>query len=151
VPALFYQLTRSTLEQTAETILARALKQGWRVTLRGSDAGVLARLDAALWAGDEAGFLPHGLAGGPHDADQPVLLTTGPGLPNDPQALMAIGGAAVEPGEVAALQRVWILFDGVDPVALAAARAQWRELTAAGVSAQYWSEEGGGWEKKAER
>ncbi len=151
MPALFYQLTRSTLEQTAETILGRALKQGWRVTLRGSDAGVLSRLDAALWTGDEAGFLPHGLAGGPHDADQPVLLTTGPGLPNAPQALMAIGGAAVEPGEVAALSRVWILFDGVDPVSLAAARTQWRELTAAGASAQYWSEEGGGWEKKAER
>jgi len=151
MPALFYQLTRSTLEQTAETILGRALKQGWRVTLRGTNAGVLSRLDAALWAGDEAGFLPHGLAGGPHDADQPVLLTTGPGLPNAPQALMAIGGAAVEPAEVAALSRVWILFDGLDPVSLAAARTQWRELTAAGASAQYWSEEGGGWEKKAER
>ncbi|AMY68970.1 DNA polymerase III subunit chi [Frigidibacter mobilis] len=151
MPALFYHLTRSTLEQTAETILQRALKQGWRVTLRGSDAGVLGRLDAALWAGDEAGFLPHGLAGGPHDADQPVLLTTGPGLPNDPQALMAIGGAPVQPGEVAALSRVWILFDGGDPAALAAARSQWRELTGAGAAAQYWSEEGGGWQKKAER
>lgn len=151
MPALFYQLTRSTLEQTAETILTRAQGQGWRVTLRGSDAGVLARLDAALWTGDEAGFLPHGLAGGPHDADQPVLLTTAPGLPNDPQALMAVGGAPVEPAEVAALSRVWILFDGRDEAALAAARAQWRTLTAAGAAAQYWSEEGGGWEKKAER
>ncbi|GGH47200.1 DNA polymerase III subunit chi [Frigidibacter albus] len=151
MPALFYQLTRSTLEQTAETILGRALKQGWRVTLRGSDAGVLSRLDAALWAGDEAGFLPHGLAGGPHNAEQPVLLTTAGGLPNDPQALMAIGGAAVTAEEVAALQRVWILFDGLDGAALAAARVQWRELTGAGSSAQYWSEEGGGWEKKAER
>ncbi len=151
MPALFYHLTRSTLEQTAETILLRALGQGWRVTLRGGDAGVLARLDAALWAGDEAGFLPHGLAGGPYDADQPVLLTTGAGLANDPQALMAVAGAPVSAGEALALQRVWILFDGNDPAALEAARAQWRELAAAGASAQYWSEAGRGWEKKAER
>ena len=32
--------------------------------------------------------------------------------------------------------------------ALDRARAQWRELTAAGVEAEYWSEESGKWERK---
>jgi DNA polymerase-3 subunit chi len=31
-----------------------------------------------------------------------------------------------------------------------AARVQWKALTGAGCAAQYWSEESGNWEKKAE-
>ena len=31
------------------------------------------------------------------------------------------------------------------------ARVQWKTLTDAGCSAQYWSEESGRWEKKAEK
>jgi len=30
------------------------------------------------------------------------------------------------------------------------ARAQWRSLTGAGIAAEYWSEESGRWQKKAE-
>ena len=44
-----------------------------------------------------------------------------------------------------------MIFDGNDPDALQAARAQWKALTDAGCAAQYWSEETGRWEKKAER
>ena len=51
---------------------------------------------------------------------------------------------------VAALDRVCILFDGLDDHALNVARDQWKSLKAAGASAQYWSEESGRWEKKAE-
>ena len=63
---------------------------------------------------------------------------------------MAVDGAAIAAGEVAALDRVCIIFDGNDEPAVAAARTQWRELTAAGCSAQYWSQEAGTWAKKAE-
>ena len=63
---------------------------------------------------------------------------------------MAIDGAEVAPEEVETLQRVCILFDGTDPEAVNQARSQWKTLTDAGCSAQYWSEEGGRWEKKAE-
>jgi len=52
--------------------------------------------------------------------------------------------------EVQALERVCILFDGRDEAALQAARSQWKALTAAGCAAQYWSEESGRWQKKAE-
>jgi DNA polymerase-3 subunit chi len=48
------------------------------------------------------------------------------------------------------LERVCVLFDGNDPSAVETARGQWRNLTGAGCSAQYWSEESGRWEKKAE-
>ena len=53
--------------------------------------------------------------------------------------------------EVQALERVCVIFDGNDPAALDIARGQWKALTDAGCAAQYWSEESGRWEKKAER
>ncbi len=145
--ALFYHLTRAPLEETARVILARALAQGWRVCLRGRTPEQLAALDAALWLGDKAAFLPHGLAGGPHDADQPILLTTAPGCPNGAQALMAVDQADITPEDCAQAARVWVLFDGHDAAALEHARAQWRTLAAAGVAAEYWSEETGRWQK----
>ncbi|HBS48701.1 MAG TPA: DNA polymerase III subunit chi [Rhodobacteraceae bacterium] len=150
--AYFYHLTRRPLEATLPMLLEKARAAGWRVAVRGTDAERLARLDTALWtAGPEDGFLPHGLAGGPHDAAQPILLTTAREAANDPACVMSVDGAEVAPQEVGALERVCVLFDGNDGAALERARAQWKALTGAGCAAQYWSEESGRWEKKAER
>ncbi len=146
----FYHLTRQPLEATLPMLLERSLGAGWRVAVRGRDAARLAWLDERLWLGPEDGFLPHGIAGGPHDADQPVLLTTQSACPNGAVCVMAIDGAEVRAEEVQALERVCILFDGNDDAAVQVARGQWKALTGAGCAAQYWSEAGGRWEKKAE-
>lgn len=146
--AYFYHLTRSPLEATLPMLLGKALGAGWRVAVRGTDGARLDWLDEKLWLGD--GFLPHGRAGGEFDADQPVLLTTEAEVPNGAVCLMAVDGAAVGAEEVTALERVCVLFDGNDGDALQAARDQWKALTGAGCAAQYWSQDGGGWEKKAE-
>jgi DNA polymerase-3 subunit chi len=148
--AYFYHLTQKPLEATLPMLLGKALGAGWRVAVRGTDAARMDWRDQKLWLGPEEGFLPHGLAGGPHDAAQPVLLTVAHKAANEPQCLMAVDGAEVAPDEVQRLERVCILFDGNDPAAVDAARGQWRTLTGAGCSAQYWSEESGRWEKKAE-
>jgi DNA polymerase III subunit chi len=149
--AFFYHLTRQPLEATLPMLLEKSLAAGWRVVVRGTSDDRMRWLDEKLWLGAEDGFLPHGLAGGPHDADQPVLLTTAPDLPNAAACLMAVDGAAVTEAEAARLTRVCILFDGNDEDALAHARGQWKALTDAGIAAQYWSEESGRWQKKAER
>jgi len=148
--AYFYHLTQRPLEATLPLLLEKSLAAGWRVAVRGTDPGRIDWLDQRLWMGPEDGFLPHGQAGGKHDALQPVLLTAQEALPNDPACLMAVDGAQVAPEEVNRLERVCILFDGHDGMALDAARGQWRALTGAGCKAQYWSEESGRWEKKAE-
>ena len=119
--------------------------------MRGLDPARLGWLDEKLWLTAEEGFLPHGLAGGPHDADQPVLLTNAATCPNGATCVMAIDGAPVTAAEAASLDRLCILFDGNDPAAVAAARQQWKALTDAGTRAQYWSEDSGRWQKKAER
>ncbi|CUH80153.1 DNA polymerase III subunit chi [Tropicibacter naphthalenivorans] len=147
--AFFYHLTERPLEATLPVLLEKSMQAGWRVAVRGVDPGRLEWLDQRLWLGPEEAFLPHGMAGGPHDALQPVLLTTG-AAGNNPACLMSVDGAEVTPEEVQALERVCILFDGHDPEAVQAARVQWKALTGAGCSAQYWSEETGRWEKKAE-
>lgn len=147
---MFYQLSRSTAVDTLAVNLPRALGQGWRVMIRGTDSGALDQLDADLWlAGGDGGFLPHGREGGGHDADQPVLIGSGP-VTNDARVLALVDGAGAEDAEIATMERVWILFDGMDEARLQAARSQWKAVVGAGHAAQYWSEDSGRWEKKSE-
>ncbi|SLN43396.1 DNA polymerase III subunit chi [Falsiruegeria litorea R37] len=148
--AYFYHLTRNPLEMTLPILLGKARQAGWKIAVRGGDPGRLEWLDEKLWLGPDDGFLPHGLAGGAHDALQPVLLTTQAEAPNGATCVMAVDGAQVAAEEVEALDRVCILFDGTDPEAVQHARGQWKALTDEGCKAQYWSEESGRWEKKAE-
>lgn len=147
---MFYHLTRSDLAETVGMIVTRALGQGWRVMLRCPDEALAHRLDQALWL-PEDGFLPHARAtGGAADARQPVLIGPGPAV-NGARGLMLVAGAAVEPEDLPGLERIWVLFDGADQPALDHARDQWRALTAQGLAAQYWTDEGGTWAKKTER
>lgn len=145
---LFYHLTRAPAEEVLADLARRALAQGWRVTVRGRDRARMEWLDGWLWLHPDDGFLPHGLAGGPHDARQPVLLTTSTEAPNRPDCLAILDGAPVEPGEAAALQRLWILFDGADAAAMEGARGMWKRFRDAGISPQYWSQESGRWRKE---
>ena len=148
--AYFYHLTRRPLVETLRMLLAKSLDNGWRVAVRGREPEGLEALDRALWLGQESEFLPHGLAGGEHDACQPVLLTVTGDAPNGAHCVMSVHGAEVSAEDVARLDRVCVLFDGNDDAALDQARRQWKALKEAGASAQYWSEESGRWEKKAE-
>ena len=148
--AMFYHLTRSPTETLLSQLIGKAQAAGWRIEVRGTDATRMAQLDKLLWQGD--GFLPHGLAGGPHDARQPVLLTVadtgGDGPANAPACLMTLDGAGVAPGDCSRMERTCILFDGNDEDGVARARDQWRTLTAAGTQAEYWAEDDGGWKRK---
>mgnify|MGYP000513011629 CR=1 FL=1 len=146
--AYFYHLTESPIETTLPMLLGKAQQAGWRILVRGP-APMVARLDQVLWDGPADGFLPHGVAGGDHDADQPILLGTDTAADGFGR-IMAVGGANVTASEVGLSERVCILFDGHDAAALDHARGQWKSLTGAGISAQYWAQEDGRWVKKAE-
>jgi DNA polymerase-3 subunit chi len=150
--AYFYHLTRAPLNVTLSMLLDKARGAGWRVAVRGTLPAQMDKLDTELWtAGGDDAFVPHGRAGQPHEADQPILLTTTVDMPNGASCLMTVHGAEVDPGEVKSLDRVCVLFDGNDEAAVAQARTQWKALTDAGCAAQYWSEASGRWEKKAEK
>jgi len=143
----FYHLTEQPLEATLPSLLEKAMAAGWKVAVLGQNDDRLEQLDRSLWQGD--GFLPHGVAGGAHDARQPVLLTTDFEA-TDATCLMAVDGADFPIEKLAGLDRACVLFDGADEAALDKARGQWRQVADAGLDAQYWAQEDGRWIKKAE-
>ena len=148
--AYFYHLISASLEQTLPMLLEKSRGAGWTVEVRGRSEDAMNRLDTALWSGAPEAFLPHGVAGGDHDADQPILLTSGEAAANSPACVMSVHGAELNAQEVQDRERCCILFDGYDEEAVAHARTQWKALTDAGCSAQYWAQDDGRWVKKAE-
>jgi len=148
--AYFYHLTRTPLEATLPVLLEKALQAGWRVAVQGNNKERLDWLDEKLWLTTDEGFLPHGRDGTGFDDNQPILLTTESNPANAPTCIMAIDGVSVSAEIVNGMERTCILFDGNDPAAVEVARGQWRSLTEAGCAAQYWSQDSGRWEKKAE-
>ena len=145
----FYHLTDTPLEATLPMLLTKARQAGWRILVRGTDQALLDRLDHALWQGAVDDFLPHGLAGTAHDDDQPILL--GRDVAADGfDCIMSVGGADISAEEIGKAERACILFDGHEGAALGHARSQWKSLTGAGATAQYWAQDDGRWLKKAE-
>lgn len=149
--ARFYHLTRDPPEALLPLLIGKARETGLTVALRGTARERMEALDLRLWAGE--GFVPHGLAGGAHDARQPCLLVwdaaPAPDLPNRPGCLIALDGAEVGVDEARALERLCVVFDGQDEAAVARARDQWRTLTGGGIEAEYWSRDEGRWACKA--
>lgn len=150
--AMFYHLTQSAPEALIQTLVPRALQQGWPVVIRSPSPERLAALDDLLWQQPRDGFLPHAVATGTaRDAQQPVLLTTGADMPNAARYLIALDGAGFSPQELGTLDRACLLFEAMDEAAMTHARGLWKSLTGEGVTAQYWSEETGSWKMKLEK
>ena len=150
---LFYHAERASLEDVLPALLEQTRKREWKAIVRvGSDERAAA-LDTHLWTYKEEGFLAHGLERDAHPTEQPILLTTRDGNANGAEVLFLADGA--EPGdwsadEITRLTRVVLIFDGRDPAAVDAARAQWTHAKAAGHDVTYWQQSAAGrWEKKA--
>ena len=144
----FYHLTRTRLDQALPRLLGRVLSSGGRAFVLCGEAERAQALDAALWTVTEPDWLPHGLAGGPNDALQPILISTEDATPaNGARFLVLVDGAGST--RVAEYDRVLDLFDGADEVAVAAARRRWSVAKAAGHVLTFWLLGAGGWEKKA--
>ncbi|QMU60158.1 MAG: DNA polymerase III subunit chi [Boseongicola sp.] len=144
--AYFYHVTERPLESTLRTLVTKSLANNWRVTIKCPDSELTERIDRILWQGD--GFLPHGVSGGPHDERQPVLLTDSD-TANGAQCVIVLGNSKLDVEDVRETERYCILFDGADDSAVSNAREQWRAISSAGISAQYWAETDGSWVMKA--
>jgi DNA polymerase III subunit chi len=148
----FYHLTRTGPDQALPLLLGRTLAAGQRaLVICGSPERVEA-LDAALWLCPEPNWLPHGSPRMGHADLQPIWLAAGdlpPGgaAPNGARYLFLIDGA--QSGHLRAFDRVFDLFDGASPEAVAAARARWAAAKADGHVLAYWQQGVRGWERKA--
>ena len=152
----FYHLTERPLEQVLPVMLERSLERGWRVVMRGTDPARIEVLSAHLWTHGDTSFLPHGTQADGNAARQPVWMCCDPpnsedGNPNGANTLFLIDNAEADTAELAAMEMVAVLFDGLDEAAVARARDQWRLVAEAGLKAVYWAQdEGGAWVKKHE-
>ncbi len=146
---LFYHLERAPLESVLPGLLERTLERGWKAVVRCGARTSVDRLDEILWTYNDESFLPHA-ADRERAADQPIWLTDDREIPNGADLLFLVDNAAADAGEIASLTRCVTIFDGGDQAAVAAARAFWADVKAAGHDATYWKQSPQGrWEKQA--
>jgi len=146
---LFYHLHRQPIEKVLPSLIEKSLARGWRVAVQTASEERVEALDAHLWTYRQDTFLPHGTYRDREAASQPVLLTVQDDNPNAANVRFLIDGAAV-PQDVAAYERIVLLFDGEDPDALAAARERWTAAKSQGLEVTYWQpDEQGRWQRKA--
>jgi DNA polymerase-3 subunit chi len=141
----FYHLTRSTLARALPRLLGRTLAAGQRALVLGSDPAGLDALSNALWA--QPVWIPHGTAAEGDPDLQPVWLSTDPEPSNAARYLFLVEGA--ETDRVRDYDRVFDLFDGNSPDAVAAARVRWKAAKTAGHNLTYWQQTDSDWQKKA--
>lgn len=150
----FYHLTGRTVESALQALLERARGRGWRAVIQTASAARLKKIDEYLWSYRRDSFLPHGGAGDPDPASQPIYLTCEEDdNPNDAEIRFFIEGVAIAPvldSASAPTARAAILFDGSDAAELDDARTQWRELREVGYLLVYYQQNSDGkWIEKA--
>jgi DNA polymerase-3 subunit chi len=146
---LFYQLKGQSLEQVLPPLVQKSLERGWRVAVQASSEERIEALDAHLWTWRDDAFVPHGTWREAEAAQQPVLLTLDETNPNGAVVRFLVEGAGM-PGDVAAYQRLVVLFDGEDPEALEEARARWSKAKEEGFAVTYWlADRNGRWQRQA--
>jgi len=144
---LFYHLETQPLERVIPVLLEKTLERGWRAVVETGSPERAEVLDALLWTYRDDSFLPHGQAGGPSDADQPVLIATDDSNPNQASVRFFVDRAVPQSGE--GYQRLVYMFSGHDPDAVAEARTAWKALRD-GNEVTYWQQDANGrWAKKA--
>ena len=142
---LFYHLTNQTLEQVLPGLLQITVDRGQRALVHCGTPEGLEALDEHLWTFRDESFLPHGVAGGEHEADQPVLLTLDEAAANGAGVLFLVEDASATPEAMSAFERAVVMFGAAGAED---AREAWRAVKAAGLSATYWKQSPQGrWEK----
>lgn len=138
----FYHLTARPLERVLPAICEKLVEGGERLLVVAGETQV-SRLDRDLWQYAPESFLPHAPAGGPRDADQPILIAADAASPPNGARNVAIADGLWR-DEALAFDRVFYFFDAA---MIDQARANWRALkdrTAA--ERHYWKQdENGRW------
>ena len=144
----FYHLTRAPLERVLPLLLEKTLEAGERAIVMADSEERIEAINALLWTYNDRRFLPHGSAKDGFAERQPIWLTTRQENPNGANYLFLTDGA--ESGELDSFDRCFLLFDGRDETAVAAARKQWKALRDSGAEISYWQQDDSGrWQNKA--
>ncbi|HEY0291446.1 MAG TPA: DNA polymerase III subunit chi, partial [Hansschlegelia sp.] len=143
---LFYQLTSQPLDRALPALLEKCLERKWKVVVQAVAPERVSALDDTLWTYSDESFLPH--AADADGKDETIWLTTTDLNPNAAEVRIMVDGAT--PPDLGAYVRALVMFDGSDPDALDATRAQWKTLKAAGHAVTYWRQaDDGRWKREA--
>lgn len=143
----FYHCTRAPANEVAIRLAEKALAGGQRLLVIGARER-LETLDKLMWTYADHSFLPHGLAGGDHDAHQLVLLSETTEPANGAKLLLSLEAGV--PATLDGFDRLLNLFEDGTP-AHTRARADWKALAdREGMTRSYWQQtERGGWQRQA--
>lgn len=140
----FYRLTRDPVERVLPAIATRILGAGERLLIVAGPAMQRQAIDEALWTIQPASFLPHGAAGSPDEAIEPILIagTLDPAPANHARNIALADGDWRD--EALGFDRAFLFFDNsrIDD-----ARATWRALSVReDVDNRFWKQdENGRW------
>ena len=140
----FYRLTRDPVERVLPAIAARVLANGDRLLVVAVPAMQRQSIDHALWTLQPASFLPHGHAGSPDAAIEPILIsgTFDAAVANGATHVVLADGEWRD--EALGFDRSFLMFDNsrIDD-----ARTLWRALAARDdVDNRFWKQdENGRW------
>jgi DNA polymerase III subunit chi len=142
----FYHLTQLPLERALPQIAEKVIATGGRLVIVAGEEAQRAKLDQLLWSFAPESFLPHGQAGGPDDARQPVLIAAAAEAANGARNIALVDG--VWRDEALGFDRAFHFFD---EDRIREARLAWKGLAEReGVTRNYWKQnEAGRWEKAA--
>jgi DNA polymerase III subunit chi len=136
---IFYHLEHKPWEQVLPGQLSKALERGWRCVVQIGKEDRVEEVSELLWKSEAEVFLAHGTKADGKADNQPIWLTAETDNPNNATVRFFVEGAVV--GDISALTRAAILFDGRDETAVAAARADWKRLKAEGHEISYWQQD----------
>jgi DNA polymerase-3 subunit chi len=136
----FYQLSRDPAEGVVPVLAQNTLKAGERLLVVSANDSQIARISEALWQ-RPGSFLAHGLAGGPHQQRQPILLADNPAAANGARYVTFADGQWRDEAEQ--FERVFLLFDSAT---IDQARGTWRTLgEREDVERKFWKQDGAKW------
>ena len=134
----FYRLTRDPAERVLPALAKKILGDGDRLLVVAGPAMQRQAIDEALWTLQPASFLPHGHAGTPDEAIEPILIAGELATPANGARLVALADGEWRDAALD-FDRVFLLFDNsrIDD-----ARAIWRSLNAAdGADIHFWKQD----------
>jgi DNA polymerase III subunit chi len=136
------------LDHVLPRIVSKAIERGLPLVIETTTQEQVTKISDMLWAAEDVAFLPHGFEGDGQGELQPVWLTMGQDNPNESKMRIYTFGAI--PTDISLLSRAMLMFDGNDPQALEAARAEWKRHKVDGHAVSYWrQDESGKWQNQA--
>jgi DNA polymerase-3 subunit chi len=145
---LFYHLQNMSLENVLPPLLEKTFERGWRAVVHTTSEERADALDAHLWTYRDDSFLPHATWRIKDACEQPIVLTIDGHNPNQATVMFLIDNAPL-PENPEVYERLVLVFDGDDGVALEAARTVWADCKSRGFDVTYWqADDRGRWQRR---